>query len=267
MADIQATLVTFQLDRSGSMGQIWDETIGGFNVYLETLQQGGEAIKFTLLQFDTGGIDKCCVAEPVANVRRLDRASYQPRGGTPLIDAAFKTVTAVEESLTKYDAAPDVIICVQTDGEENSSCEHSWEELKRLVTEKIEKGWQFNFMGTGIDAYAQGARMGIAAANTMSTGTRPAEVDASFRAAGASTVRFFLRTALDTAFLESERLAAGDRFADKHDLTARAPSSQTRPLDLSQPVAPTKRGGRASRGALTQQGAPAKRQVVEDFSL
>jgi len=49
MSHPQTTLVTFLLDRSGSMGQIWDETIGGFNVYLETLQKGDEAIKFTLL--------------------------------------------------------------------------------------------------------------------------------------------------------------------------------------------------------------------------
>jgi hypothetical protein len=124
------TLVTFLLDRSGSMGKIWDETIGGFNVYLETLQKGGTAIKFTLLQFDTGGIDKCCVADPVANVKPLDRMSYQPRGGTPLIDAAFKTIAAVEDSLAKYDTVPKVIVCIQTDGEENSSTEHTWEELK-----------------------------------------------------------------------------------------------------------------------------------------
>jgi uncharacterized protein YegL len=273
MADTDTTLVTFLLDRSGSMGDIWDETIGGFNAYLETLQQGGKAIKFTLLQFDTGGIDKCCVAEPVANVKRLDRDSYQPRGGTPLIDAAFKTITAVAESLSKYDTTPSVIICIQTDGLENSSREHSWEELKRLVTEKIEKGWQFNFMGTGIDAYDQGARMGIASANTMSTGTGPAEVNASFRAAAASTMRFASKVAPTTAYLMSERHAAGDRFADKYDLTSGAPSSEAQSLDLSKQAAPTKRGAPAkpaaptNRGTPTKQGTPSKRQVVGDFSL
>jgi uncharacterized protein YegL len=255
MTDTKTTLVTFLLDRSGSMGQIWDETIGGFNVYLETLRQGGEAIKFTLLQFDTGGIDKCCVAEPVANVRRLDRESYQPRGGTPLIDAAFKTIAAVEDSLTKYDTAPKVIICIQTDGEENSSCEHSWEELKRLVTQKIEKGWQFNFMGTGIDAYDQGARMGIASANTISTGTARTEVHASFRAAAASSKRFASGAASNTAYLMSERRAAGDRFSDKYDLAPGAPARQAPSLDLSKPAAPTKRA------------PPTKRRVVGDFSL
>jgi hypothetical protein len=251
MADIETTLVTFLLDRSGSMGDIWDETIGGFNVYLETLQKGGDAIKFTLLQFDTGGIDKCCVAEPVANVRRLDRTSYQPRGGTPLVDAAVKTIVAVEDSLAKYDTTPKVTICIQTDGLENSSCEHSWEELKRLVTEKIEKGWQFNFMGTGIDAYDQRARMGIASANTMSTGTSPAEVDASFRAAADSTVRYACRMAPTTAYLMSERRAAGDRFS----------------VDLSKPMPPRKRAAPRKRPAPTQRATSTKRRVVGDFSL
>jgi uncharacterized protein YegL len=255
MTDTETTLVTFLLDRSGSMGQIWDETIGGFNVYLEKLQQDGEAIKFTLLQFDTGGIDKCCVAEPVANVKPLDRASYEPRGGTPLIDAAFKTIAAVEDSLSKYDTPPKEIICIQTDGEENSSREHSWEELKRLVTEKIEKGWQFNFMGIGIDAYDQGARMGIASTNTMSTGTTQAEVRASFQAAAASSMRFAKGLAAHTAYLMSERQAAGDRFSDKYDVTDGVPAEQTRSPDLSKPAVPTKRGGRT------------KRQVISDFSL
>lgn len=249
------TLVTFLLDRSGSMGKIWDETIGGFNVYLEALQKSRMAIKFTLLQFDTGGIDKCCVAEPVENVKPLHRMSYQPRGGTPLIDAAFKTIAAVEESLAKYDTVPKVIICIQTDGEENSSAEHTWDELKRLVGEKTENGWQFNFMGTGIDAYDQGFRMGIAAANTMSTGATRAEVHASFAAAGASSMRFASGAARTTAYLASERTAAGDRFSHQHGLPADASTSPIQRLDLS-----------TARGPI-KVSAPAKRRIVGDVCL
>ena len=219
MSHPQTTLVTFLLDRSGSMGQIWDETIGGFNVYLETLQKGCEAIKFTLLQFDSGGIDKCCVAEPVANVTRLDRSSYQPRGGTPLIDAAFKTITAVEDSLKKYDTVPKIIVCIQTDGHENQSREHTWEEVKRLITEKTEKGWQFNFMGTGIDAYDQGARMGISAQSTISSGTSKVHIEQAFCCVAESSVRFARGVSRDTAFRMSERAAAGDRFAHEHGVS------------------------------------------------
>jgi hypothetical protein len=185
-----------------------------------------------------GGIDKCCVAEPVANVTRLDRSSYQPRGGTPLIDAAFKTITAVEDSLNKYDTVPKIIVCIQTDGHENQSREHTWEELKRLITEKIEKGWQFNFMGTGIDAYDQGARMGISMQSTISTRTNKASIEAGFTAAAASSMRFARGISENTKFRMSERAAAGDRFAHKHGVTENTPSQPTsQPLDLSTPAA------------------------------
>jgi hypothetical protein len=160
-------LVTFLLDRTGSMEAIRDDTIGGFNTYLDTLKGDGRAnIEFTLVQFDSMSIDKICVATPVAQVEKLTRDTYQPRASTPLIDAAYKTIEAVEASLATH-PAEKIVICIQTDGHENASTEHDWNELNALVKEKAAKGWQFNFMGVGIDAYDQGARMGIPAAATV----------------------------------------------------------------------------------------------------
>jgi hypothetical protein len=86
MSHRQTTLVTFLLDRSGSMGQ---KTIGGFNVYLETLQNDGEATKFTLLQFDSGGIDKPPGETPhprprpsaSSNLRGRNKGTARGRGG------------------------------------------------------------------------------------------------------------------------------------------------------------------------------------------
>ena len=46
------TLVTFLLDRTGSMQSIKDDTIGAFNAYLETLKKKGGGIEFSFLQFD-----------------------------------------------------------------------------------------------------------------------------------------------------------------------------------------------------------------------
>jgi hypothetical protein len=94
------TLVTFLLDRTGSMEAIRDDTIGGFNAYIGGLKGAGEVeIDFTLIQFDSISIDKICVAVPIAQIAKLTRDSYQPRGSTPLIDAAVKTINAVEASL------------------------------------------------------------------------------------------------------------------------------------------------------------------------
>ncbi len=110
------TLVTFLLDRTGSMEAVRGDTIGGFNTYLDTLKGDGSAdVAFTLVQFDSMSIDKICVAEPVARVAKLTRDTYQPRASTPLIDAAYKTIEAVEASLVSR-PAEKVVICIQTDG-------------------------------------------------------------------------------------------------------------------------------------------------------
>lgn len=260
-----STLVTFLLDRSSSMGAIWQDTIDGFNAYIETLKKGEENIKFTRLQFDFRNgceIQKDCVAEPVASVPLLNQQNYQPRGSTPLIEAAHKTIEAVEASLKSYDKAPNVIVCIQTDGQENSSnAEYTWAGLKALIEAKTKAGWVFNFMGTGIDAYAQGAQMGIAAANTMSTGTSREHVRASYAAMGASNMRYAATgLSASAAFLSTERANSGDRFARTVDLTSgpkvhapHAPAWPTgaQPLPSSAPLDLTTGGSGASFSRTT----------------
>ena len=85
--------------------------------------------------------------------------------------------------------AAKVVICIQTDGQENSSTEHNWAELNALVKQKSAQGWQFNFMGVGIDAYEQGARMGIAPAATVAYDHRSAEATQAVFAASAENAR------------------------------------------------------------------------------
>src|SRR5260221_14561392 len=79
----ERTLVTFLLDRTGSMEPIKDDTIGAFNAYLDGLQKAATSIDFTFVQFDSISIDKVCVGMPVAQVPRLDASTYQPRASTP----------------------------------------------------------------------------------------------------------------------------------------------------------------------------------------
>jgi hypothetical protein len=160
------TSITFLLDRTGSMSSIKDDTIKAFNSYLDSVGETKGDIEFSLIQFDSVSLDKCCVRVPIAEATRLNNGNYQPRSTTPLIDAAYKTIKAVEESLNGQ--KPKVIICIQTDGYENASTEYNWDQLNTLIKEKTLLGWQFNFIGAGIDAYNTGARMGIAPMATMS---------------------------------------------------------------------------------------------------
>ena len=209
-----SSLVTFLLDRSGSMHVCKKATIEGFNAYIGGLQAEKQAkIGFTFLQFDTESLDKVHVDVPVAQVPNLNDSTYQPRGGTPLIDAAVKTIHAVAEAVGRRDDKPKVVICFQTDGEENSSTDHTWEGLKSLIAEKQRLGWQFNFLGAGIDAYQQGARMGIATVNTMSYDhTDPVKTRSAFRSIGASAASYSSGKSHDTHFSLRAKLDAGDAF-------------------------------------------------------
>lgn len=258
------TLVTFLLDRSQSMSAVYDETIGAFNAYLKTLKEEGKGIKFSFVQFDTISIDRLYIAEPIANVPELTRKTFEPRGATPLIDAAFKTIEAVDASLSKYDKKPKVVVAIQTDGQENSSREHTWEELKGLVERKTKEGWEFSFMGTGIDAYDQGARMGVSVANTISTGLSAAEMGSSFRSLASNTAMFSAGTRGSTSYTAHQKVAAGDKFD---------PGIPSNLGQMMQKVADDDYKKRKS-GALdltpgaTSLATPASsRKVVSDFTL
>ena len=212
-----STLVTFLLDRSGSMGSCRGITIEAFNTYLNGLKEETKAdISFTLLQFDDQSLDKCCVNESVKEVPGLTLATYVPRGFTPLIDAAVKTIQAVDAALKTRDDKPKIVVCIQTDGAENRSREHTWEELKELVTAKTAEGWEFNFMGAGIEGYDQAAKMGIAAVSTMSYDSRDwGHTQAAFAASAQNTRSFSRGLSKNMQYSVSDRMSAGDAHFGK----------------------------------------------------
>jgi hypothetical protein len=210
------TLVTFLLDRSSSMTHCRDSTIEAFNGYVDGLRDTPQ-IDFTLVEFDTHldamDLNKVCVAIPIKDAPKLTRENYVPRGSTPLIEAAYTVIKAVETSLLDKPADTKVVICIQTDGEENSSKSYNWEMLAALVKEKQDLGWQFNFMGAGIDAYQQGTRMGIQAAATMSYDrASPEATRSAFRASAANTASFSAGRSMNTNYSGAQKLAAGDKF-------------------------------------------------------
>lgn len=206
------TLVTFVLDRSGSMELIKSDTIGAFNAYLKTLKKDKEAsVKFTFVTFDTMSVDKVCVRENVANVDELTDETYQPRAGTPLIKTAYDVIKATEKALKKGEKA---VVCIQTDGEENSSGpDYPWDKLKDLISQKMEEGWQFNFMGAGIDAYDQGVNMGIPVSNTISYDSNDkVATHAAFVASAANTMAFASGRNATTEYSAKQKFDAKDKF-------------------------------------------------------
>lgn len=215
-AKTEKTLVTLLLDRSGSMQAVKDDTLGAINGYLAELRESPADIRFSLVLFDSHerGLDleRVVVGEKVAKVRDLAPADFRPRGTTPLIDAACTTIQAVAESLDVLASAPKVVIAIQTDGMENASREFAWSDLKALIAEKEAQGWQFVFMGCGIDAYAQGRRMGLREDKVLAYGREGETTRAAFSAHARRTAAFAESRSAEVAFEVAEKEAAGDRW-------------------------------------------------------
>lgn len=153
------------LDRSGSMASIVGDAIGGFNTFLaEQKNVPGEA-RMTLVLFDN--LFECAYAgKPIAEVEPLDSATYTPRGGTALMDAIGRTLNEQGARIKREGWADKVIICILTDGEENSSREFDRGRIQAMVKHAESHGWSFVFLAANQDAFQAANKYGISAAHT-----------------------------------------------------------------------------------------------------
>lgn len=151
----------FILDRSGSMESCRDDTIGGFNSFVNSQKAFGGTM--TLIQFDHEYLESYR-DKPIDEVVPLTTTTFEPRGSTALLDAIGKTIKN-----TKTDK-PTVIIL--TDGQENSSHRYTKSHIKDLIEQKTKDGWTFMYLGANQDAFAEAGSMGIAPAMTMNYDVR-----------------------------------------------------------------------------------------------
>ena len=169
----EKTLVAFLLDRTGSMASVKQETIGGFNGYLDELAKKPETrgVTFHFTQFDSIAVEVINDCVPLAQVKKLTDETFVPRANTPLYDAIGKTIRAIEAKAKGY----KVLFVTLTDGEENASSEWNQTTIKALIKEKeTNDKWTFSYIGVGIDAWAANQRLAagtIGASNVLrSTG-------------------------------------------------------------------------------------------------
>lgn len=161
------TEIIFLLDRSGSMGGLESDTIGGFNAFIEKQHQleGGTIV--TAVLFDNkyeilwNGVE--------AGKVKLTNKEYYIRGCTALLDAVGKTILEVGQRLsnTSEDKKPGkVVFVITTDGLENASREFTCQKVKELIKHQQEKyRWEFIFLGANIDAAKEADSIGIDMSN------------------------------------------------------------------------------------------------------
>lgn len=182
--------VTVVLDRSGSMATVQEDTIGGFNTFVDTQKNGVGKCLITLVQFDDVDPNEVVMEGVDVNQSKpLTKETYIPRGGTPLLDAIGRTIVATGIRLSKMadaDRPSKVVFVILTDGHENSSKEYTAAKIKEMIKHQQDAyQWQFVFLGANQDAIAAGGNIGINANNSMTYAANSAGTRAAFtRSAG-----------------------------------------------------------------------------------
>ncbi|MBQ4447966.1 MAG: VWA domain-containing protein [Clostridia bacterium] len=157
------TEIVFILDRSGSMGGLESDTIGGFNAMIEKQKkEEGEALVSTILFDDRTEVIHDRI--PLDKIEPLTDKQYWVRGCTALIDAiggAIHHVSEVHRYIRDEDVPEHTVFIITTDGMENASRKYTSDEVKKLISQKKELGWEFLFLGANIDAVETAKHFGI----------------------------------------------------------------------------------------------------------
>ena len=160
------TEMVFILDRSGSMGGLEKDTIGGFNSLIEKQKkEDGEALVSTVL-FDNYQ-EVLHDRIPLDEIGRMTEEEYYVRGCTALLDAiggAINHIGNIHKYAREEDVPEKTIFVITTDGLENASSRYSYRDVKKMIKRQEEKyGWEFLFLGANIDVAKESGRLGIRA--------------------------------------------------------------------------------------------------------
>lgn len=204
-----STHITVILDRTGSMESIRDDTIGGFNAFLDGQQKVEGQATITLVQFDSQDPYEVVYSfRDIAEAPRLTRETYVPRASTPLLDAMGRGINDLEGQLAAMDTTDRpkrVVFVVVTDGHENASREFSREQILRMVEQRKASGWQFVFLGADLAGFDEAAHIGLAYEARLNYRRSSRGVAEAYRSLDDKIALFRLNVADRVAFDDADR--------------------------------------------------------------
>lgn len=155
--------IVFVIDKSGSMGHLVGDTIGGFNGFIESQKVIEGKATLTTVLFDTSwrilhdGIDLC-------EVKPMTSFDYVAGGGTAMLDAIGEIINRVQDRHDELgrEKPEEVLFVITTDGEENSSRKYTKSQIEKMIKHQTNgHGWKFMFLGANMDAVKEAESIGI----------------------------------------------------------------------------------------------------------
>ena len=159
---MKSTEIIFVIDKSGSMSRLTNDTIEGFNGFVES-QKDDTKTTLTTVLFDTAwktlhdGVD-------VYEVSPMTNKAYIACGGTAMLDAIGDTINRVQDRHDNLgvEKPEKVLFVITTDGEENASRKFTKAQIEKMIKHQTNgHGWEFMFLGANMDAVKEAASIGI----------------------------------------------------------------------------------------------------------
>ena len=146
------------LDKSGSMQAVANDAVHGFNSFLKSQQEIGEA-NLTVVMFD----DKFKVVYEGALSKGKPIKEWPNGGMTALYDAIGKTINHVRDRFSR-EKPEKVILAIMTDGEENASTQFNKDQIASELKEHQDKyAWDVIYLAANQDVWAGAESLNIAA--------------------------------------------------------------------------------------------------------
>ncbi|MCD7728649.1 MAG: VWA domain-containing protein [Clostridia bacterium] len=178
------TELVFVLDKSGSMRGLEKDTIGGFNSMLEKQKAiEGECLITTVL-FDNNYVLLHDRAD-IRGVKPITEKEYFVGGSTALLDAVGRTISKIKNAQNNIEEdyrTEKVMFVIITDGYENSSREYNLPQVKELIENQKQQGWEFIFLGANIDVVQTAKSFGISENRSAAFTADDEGVQASYQA-------------------------------------------------------------------------------------
>ena len=164
------TEAVFILDCSGSMAGLERDTVGGFNALIEQQQAEpeGNLIVSTILFSDRSSVlhDRVSLGE----IEPLVKKDYRVGGRTALLDTVGNAINHIKNIYTnsrEEDRPQKTLFVIATDGMENASRKFRYKEIKQLIKQQKQLGWEFIFLGANLDAEEFADHLGIDASRAV----------------------------------------------------------------------------------------------------
>ena len=158
------TEIVFLIDASGSMYDLTDDTIGGFNAFLEKQKNEAGSANLTTVLFNRD-IKVLHDRADIHTIQPITKEDYYAGGTTALLDAMGTMIDRIGFKLSETPEAErpgHVLFVITTDGLENASTIYTKSRVKEMVEHQRNKySWEFLFIGANINAIGEAAQYGI----------------------------------------------------------------------------------------------------------